>query len=48
MIVSELIEKLLQIEAAGKGEYEVIASTQDGGCYGVDRFEEGAGWIEFN
>lgn len=29
MTVSELIEKLLEIEAKGKGEYEVIA-TQDG------------------
>lgn len=48
MTVSELIEKLLQIEAAGKGEYEVTASTQDGACYDVDSIEEGAGWIEFN
>ena len=30
MTVSELIEKLLEIEAKGKGEYAVIASTQDG------------------
>ena len=48
MTVRELIDKLLRIEVAGKGNYEVTVSTQDGACYDVDRIEEGAGWIEFN
>ena len=48
MTINELVEKLLQMKAAGKGDYEVIASTQDGACYGVDSIEEGTGWIEFS
>ena len=45
MTVTELIDALLQIEAAGKGYYEVtfIKSMT---CYDINDVEEGAGWVD--
>ena len=48
MTVNELIEELLRLRGAGKGDYIVSASTQDGASYDVGEIEEGTGWIELS
>jgi len=45
MTVTELIDKLLALEAAGKGEYEV-SFTVPTTCYDIEHVEEGSGWID--
>lgn len=48
MTVNELVQELNEIVTEGKGEYDVIASTQDGGCYDVNGIREGKNWIELD
>ena len=47
MTVTELINALLQIEAAGKGYYKVTF-IKSMACYSINDVEEGAGWVDLS
>ena len=47
MTVTELINALLQIEAAGKGYYKVTF-RKSMACYSINDVEEGAGWVDLS
>lgn len=47
MTVTELIDALLQIEASGKGYYEVTF-VKPMVCYDINDVEEGAGWVNLS
>lgn len=48
MTVTELMSYLYELYRDGKGDYNVIASTQDGACYDVDYVEEGPDYVELS